>query len=148
MIRCNWANNNLLLSNYHDNEWGIPLYDDQLLFESLTLELFQSGLSWLTILQKRDHFRKAFDYFNIDSISNYDQIDVDRLLSNSNVVRHRLKIETFDVSPHTIAYICTRHTTMRYHTIVRTHNKTRIMKLTTRRKNHREVIEAVVASNR
>ena len=94
MIRCNWANNNLLLSNYHDNEWGIPLYDDQLLFESLTLELFQSGLSWLTILQKRDHFRKAFDYFNIDSISNYDQIDVDRLLSNSNVVRHRLKIES------------------------------------------------------
>ena len=92
MIRCSWANDNPLLSTYHDTEWGVPIYDDCLLFESLTLELFQSGLSWIVILRKRDNFRKAFDYFNIDSISNYDQIDISRLLSDSTIVRNRLKI--------------------------------------------------------
>ena len=92
MIRCSWANDNQLLSTYHDVEWGIPIYDDCLLFESLTLELFQSGLSWIVILRKRDNFRRAFDYFNIGSISNYNQIDISRLLSDSTIVRNRLKI--------------------------------------------------------
>ena len=77
---------------YHDDEWGRPVTDEYRLFEKLTLEGFQSGLSWLTILRKRDNFRAAFDQFDYNVVADYDQRDVDRLLADAGIVRHRGKI--------------------------------------------------------
>ncbi len=93
IYRCNWANSNPLLSDYHDQEWGTPVHNDQLLFEHLALDSFQAGLSWLTILKKRDNFRKAFDNFNIDAIAAYDNSKITELLSNPGIIRNRQKIE-------------------------------------------------------
>ncbi|MFC0190443.1 DNA-3-methyladenine glycosylase I [Fictibacillus aquaticus] len=93
MIRCKWSEESELLQDYHDNEWGEPVNDDQKLFECLILELFQSGLSWRTILHKRDNFRKAFSHFQIESVKNYSEADVERLLLDAGIVRHRKKIE-------------------------------------------------------
>lgn len=95
MNRCPWPylENNPLYQAYHDYEWGNPVHDDCLLFEKLTLELFQSGLSWLTILKKRDHFREAFDAFDISKVSKYDQTKIAELLNNEGIIRHKRKIE-------------------------------------------------------
>jgi len=81
------------MRSYHDDEWGRPLHGDQALFERFSLEGFQSGLSWLTILRKRDAFRTAFHDFDIDRVASYDESDVHRLLSDAAIVRHRGKIE-------------------------------------------------------
>jgi len=89
---CAWCEGNPLYQSYHDEEWGIPLYDEQKLFEFLILETFQSGLSWITILKKRENFRQAFDHFDYNKISAYDQTKVDQLLSDEGIVRNRLKI--------------------------------------------------------
>ena len=89
---CAWCEGNPLYQSYHDEEWGVPLYDEQRLFEFLTLETFQSGLSWITILKKRKNFRQAFDQFDYNKISAYDQTKVDLLLSDERIVRNRLKI--------------------------------------------------------
>jgi DNA-3-methyladenine glycosylase I len=78
--------------DYHDREWGVPVHDDRVLFEYLILEGAQAGLSWTTILRKRDHYRAAFDHFNPSIVASYDQRKVDELLANSGIVRHRLKI--------------------------------------------------------
>ena len=91
--RCHWCGEDPLYIAYHDNEWGRPNRDDQKLFESLILESFQSGLSWITILRKREHFRKAFDNFNAEKIATYNLKDVERLMSDKNIIRNRLKIE-------------------------------------------------------
>jgi DNA-3-methyladenine glycosylase I len=90
--RCGWCEGNSLYQSYHDEEWGVPVYDEQKLFEFLVLETFQSGLSWITILKKRDNFRQLFDQFNFDIISTYDKSKIDQLLSNQRIVRNRLKI--------------------------------------------------------
>jgi len=82
-----------LLREYHDNEWGVPLHDDQKLFEFLMLDCVQAGLSWLTILKKRGNFRKAFDNFDPQKIVNYDEKKVTELLSNPGIIRNRRKIE-------------------------------------------------------
>lgn len=79
---------------YHDNEWGVPVHDDRLLFEFLVLEGAQAGLSWLTILKKRDNYRKAFDSFDYETVAAYTQEDVNRLLTDAGIVRNRLKIES------------------------------------------------------
>jgi DNA-3-methyladenine glycosylase I len=92
--RCTWSGSNALYISYHDHEWGIPVHDDRLLFEFLILEGAQAGLSWLTILKKRENFRKAFDGFDYVSIANYTDADVNRLLADSGIVRNRLKIES------------------------------------------------------
>ena len=89
---CAWCEGNPLYQSYHDEEWGVPLYDEQKLFEFLILETFQSGLSWITILKKRENFRQAFDHFDFNKISAYDQTKVDQLLSDEGIVRNRLKI--------------------------------------------------------
>ena len=89
--RCAWATNELL-TRYHDEEWGVPIHDDRLLFEFLILEGAQAGLSWHTILQKRDAFRKAFDHFDPTAISRYNQRKIDQLLANPGIIRNRLKI--------------------------------------------------------
>ena len=90
--RCLWCGNDPLYIAYHDNEWGVPLHDDRLLFEFLVLEGAQAGLSWLTILKKREHYRKAFHGFDCERIAGYTKMDVDRLRADSGIVRNRLKI--------------------------------------------------------
>jgi DNA-3-methyladenine glycosylase I len=91
--RCDWAGSDPLYAAYHDNEWGVPLHDDRALFELLILEGFQAGLSWITILRKRNAFRKAFDGFDWRKIAAYTEKDVRRLLSDAAIVRNRLKIQ-------------------------------------------------------
>ena len=93
MKRCEWANSNALMKQYHDKEWGTPEHNDQMLFEFLILEGMQAGLSWNTILQKRENFRKAFDNFNYNKISVYDEEKIEKLLQNKGIIRNRRKIE-------------------------------------------------------
>jgi DNA-3-methyladenine glycosylase I len=90
--RCKWCGSDPLYLAYHDHEWGVPVHDDRLLFEFLVLEGAQAGLSWLTILKKRENYRKAFHSFDYEQIANYSQRDVNRLLADSGIVRNRLKI--------------------------------------------------------
>jgi len=90
--RCNWGNYNDQMKEYHDNEWGVPVHDDRLLFEFLILEGAQAGLSWNTILQKRENFRKAFDNFDYKKIATYNEKKVEELLNNASIIRNRLKI--------------------------------------------------------
>lgn len=93
--RCSWVNvNNPLSIAYHDNEWGIPCFDDTQLFEMLILEGAQAGLSWETILNKRENYRLAFDNFNPNKIANYDEEKIAELLQNSGIVRNKLKINS------------------------------------------------------
>jgi DNA-3-methyladenine glycosylase I len=91
--RCFWSGGAPEFVEYHDTEWGFPVDDDRRLFEKLSLEGFQSGLSWRTILAKRASFRAAFDGFDFDRVAAFDQVDVERLLGDSGIVRHRGKIE-------------------------------------------------------
>ena len=91
--RCDWVTDEPLYINYHDHEWGVPIVDSQKLFEFLILEGMQAGLSWLTILKKRDSYRQCFDHFNPIKIAVYDQNKVNQLLGNSSIIRNRLKIE-------------------------------------------------------
>lgn len=92
-IRCEWCGSDPLYVSYHDDEWGVPSHDDRHLFEMLILEGAQAGLSWRTILGKRENYRAAFDGFNVERISAYSEADVRRLLGNAGIVRNRLKIE-------------------------------------------------------
>ncbi len=95
IIRCSWvALNNPLSVAYHDNEWGVPCFDDHKLFEMLILEGAQAGLSWETILKKREHYREAFDNFNPKKISEYQESKRAELLENAGIVRNRLKINS------------------------------------------------------
>ena len=91
--RCQWATQNQLAQEYHDHEWGVPCHDNQKLFELLTLEIFQAGLSWNTILKKRPAFKAAFDNFDIAKISQYSDKKVNALLQNAAIIRNRKKIE-------------------------------------------------------
>ena len=92
-LRCWWVGGDPLLAAYHDAEWGRPQRDDRTLFELLTLEAFQSGLSWTTILRKRDNFRRAFAGFDVERVARFDDAAVERLLADAGIVRHRGKIE-------------------------------------------------------
>lgn len=90
--RCAWATNDLLI-RYHDNEWGVPIHDDQLLFEFLILEGAQAGLSWLTVLQKRETYREVFDGFDAHTIAHYSSRKIAQLLNNPGIIRNRLKVQ-------------------------------------------------------
>lgn len=90
--RCGWCEGDALYEAYHDEEWGVPLYDDLLLFEFLILETFQAGLSWITILRKRENFRKAFDNFDFRKIANYSDAKIEELMQDSGIIRNKLKI--------------------------------------------------------
>ena len=105
--RCPWATKPLDI-DYHDTEWGVPLHDDTLLFECLILEGAQAGLSWSTILAKRDNYRAAFDGFNAEKIARYSAARVERLMRNEGIVRNRLKIEATIVNAR--AYLALRET--------------------------------------
>ncbi|MCB0177281.1 MAG: DNA-3-methyladenine glycosylase I [Anaerolineae bacterium] len=91
--RCAWVGDDPLYIAYHDEEWGVPLHDDQRLFEMLILEGAQAGLSWITILRKRENYRLAFDHFDIETVARYDAAKIEELLANPGIVRNRRKIE-------------------------------------------------------
>jgi len=90
--RCGWCLSSDLYKKYHDEEWGKPVYDDQTLFEFLILETFQAGLSWITILNKRENFRKAFDNFDYKKIANYSEDKIQELLLDAGIIRNKLKV--------------------------------------------------------
>tara|TARA_R110000787_G_scaffold284402_1_gene398057 strand:+ start:301 stop:939 length:639 start_codon:yes stop_codon:yes gene_type:complete len=94
VFRCPWAGNDPLYQSYHDQEWGVPCRDDQKLFEFLVLESAQAGLAWITILRKREHYRRAFAEFRPEQVASFNQQDVAQLLQNRGIVRNRLKIES------------------------------------------------------
>jgi DNA-3-methyladenine glycosylase I len=91
--RCDWPQEDALYINYHDKEWGVPVYEDKKIFESLLLETFQAGLSWITILRKRENFRKAFDDFNYKKIANYSDKKMASLNQDTGIIRNKLKIK-------------------------------------------------------
>jgi DNA-3-methyladenine glycosylase I len=91
-IRCSWAENNPLYIDYHDKEWGRPLHDDDKLFEMLILESMQAGLSWITVLKKRENFREAFDGFDPNKVAIYDEVKIQGLMENEKIIRNHLKI--------------------------------------------------------
>ena len=90
--RCGWCVGDPLYEAYHDEEWGVPVYDDDTLFEFLILETFQAGLSWITVLRKRENFRKAFDKFDYKKIANYKQDKIEALLQDEGIIRNKLKV--------------------------------------------------------
>jgi DNA-3-methyladenine glycosylase I len=92
-LRCDWCIGNPLYEKYHDEEWGVPVFDDNTLFEFLILETFQSGLSWITVLRKRENFRAAFDNFDYKKVSKYNQEKIDTLLENAGIIRNKLKVK-------------------------------------------------------
>jgi DNA-3-methyladenine glycosylase I len=94
MKRCAWTNNDELLISYHDQEWGVPVHDESRLFEFLILEGAQAGLSWLTILKKRDNYRRAYDNFDVDKVAGYKSRKVRQLLNDPGIVRNELKINS------------------------------------------------------
>ena len=91
--RCNWSKDDSLYIEYHDKEWGVPVYNDQKIFEFLLLETFQAGLSWITILRKRENFRKAFNDFDYQKIANYSDEKLEDLRQDTNIIRNQLKIK-------------------------------------------------------
>lgn len=95
VVRCAWPGEDPLYIHYHDEEWGIPVHEDRKLFEMLCLEGAQAGLSWITILRKREHYRAAFDQFDAKKIAGYDDAKVAELLQNPGIVRNRLKVRGF-----------------------------------------------------
>ncbi len=93
-MRCEWCGNDPVYIKYHDEEWGIPVHDDRRLFEMLILEGAQAGLSWITILKRREGYRKAFDNFDVDKVALYDDAKREKLRSNPEIIRNRLKIKS------------------------------------------------------
>ena len=92
--RCSWAGDDETYIRYHDEEWGVPTHDDRELFEMLVLESFQAGLSWITILKKRENFRKAFDGFDVQKVAGYNEEKVEELRQNEGIIRHKGKISS------------------------------------------------------
>jgi len=90
---CPWAQGHELIQKYHDEEWGVPVYDDRKLFEFFVLDAFQAGLSWLTVLKKRENFRQAFDNFDFNKVAKYEEEKVEELMNNAGIIRNRMKIE-------------------------------------------------------
>src|SRR5947207_14774902 len=105
-IRCSWCGTDPLYIQYHDEEWGVPSYDDQHLFEMLCLEGAQAGLSWITILRKREHYRRAFDGFDAQKMARYTPAKQQKLLADPGIVRNRLKVAGFVLNAR--AYLQTR----------------------------------------
>lgn len=92
MKKCDWCLIDPLYEQYHDEEWGVPVHDDRTHFEALSLEVMQAGLSWLTILKRREQLRKIFDQFEVEKVMHYDESDVERILNQPGAIRHRQKI--------------------------------------------------------
>ncbi|WP_017728276.1 DNA-3-methyladenine glycosylase I [Halalkalibacterium ligniniphilum] len=114
MIRCSWCGNDPLLIQYHDLEWGRPLKNDRDLFEALTLELFQSGLSWRTVLHKRERFREVFKNFDVTLVSRFTEKEIEELLLDAGIIRHRKKIEATIKNSLIVSDIQERHESFAY----------------------------------
>lgn len=108
-VRCAWAGTDPLMRAYHDEEWGLPSHDDRHLFEMLTLEGAQAGLSWMTILRKRPGYRRAFAGFDPEAVALFDEADVERLLADPGIVRNRLKVESTIDNARTILAVREAH---------------------------------------
>lgn len=104
-IRCEWAGTDPLYVQYHDEEWGVPIHDDRKWFEKILLDSAQAGLSWITILRKRENYRKAYDNFDYRKIADYDEEKLQELLANAGIVRNRRKIEASIHNAHTFLTI-------------------------------------------
>jgi DNA-3-methyladenine glycosylase I len=102
-FRCPWCGTDPIYMHYHDTDWGVPEYDSRALFEKLILDGFQAGLSWITILRKRENFRRAFDGFDPEKIARYDARKIAGLMQNEGIVRNRLKIEAASPAPRPIS---------------------------------------------
>ena len=98
IIRCSWCSSDDIYREYHDKEWGVPVYDNQELFEMLNLEGAQAGLSWITVLKKREHYRKVFDNFDAYKIAEYTQAKRETLLADAGIIRNKLKVNAFIVN--------------------------------------------------
>lgn len=98
IVRCTWCGDDELYQSYHDDEWGVPVYDDQALFEMLNLEGAQAGLSWITVLKKRETYRLAFDHFDPHKIAHYDEAKRAELLNDPGIIRNKLKVNAFIVN--------------------------------------------------
>lgn len=109
IIRCGWCGEDSLYQQYHDTEWGTPLHDDHDLFEFLLLEGAQAGLSWITVLRKRENYRLAFDQFNAHKIAHYDNKKQEALLQNSGIIRNKLKVAAFIKNAQAYLNILERH---------------------------------------
>ena len=94
LTRCAWSESDALLIEYHDKQWGLPLHDDQQLFEMLILEGAQAGLSWITVLKKRQAYREAFDHFDPEKVARYDEAKIAELLNNAGIIRNKLKVNS------------------------------------------------------
>src|ERR1700693_2025657 len=94
LIRCGWSLDHPTMIAYHDTEWGVPLHDDRKLFEFLVLDAAQAGLSWRTVLLKRENYRKAFDNFDVEKVARYTEKRIERLLANPGIIRNRLKVRS------------------------------------------------------
>ena len=105
-IRCPWCSDDPLYIAYHDEEWGVPVHDDQRLFEMLTLEGAQAGLSWITVLRKRENYRRAFDAFAIETVAAYTMADSARLLADPGIIRNRRKIASTIINAQAVLRIC------------------------------------------
>jgi len=92
--RCSWVGETPIYQKYHDEEWGVPVHDDRRLFEKIVLEGAQAGLSWITILKRRENYRRAFDNFDIDKVAAYSDKDIERLVNDAGIIRNRLKIKS------------------------------------------------------
>lgn len=115
MIRCEWAGDDRLMLAYHDEEWGVPARDDRTLFEFLTLEGAQAGLSWMTILRKREGYRRAFAGFDPAAVAGFGDADVERLLADSAIVRNRAKITSTIRNAQTVLEIQAEHGSFAVH---------------------------------
>lgn len=104
--RCSWSESSQIYIDYHDKEWGVPIHDDRLLFEFLILEGAQAGLSWITILKKRENYRKAFDNFDPVKIASYNESKINELLQNEGIVRNRRKIEAAILNANAYLKVC------------------------------------------
>jgi DNA-3-methyladenine glycosylase I len=123
MKRCNWPSNDDLMIKYHDEEWGRPVFNDYKLFECLTLESAQAGLSWKTVLHKRENYRKAFDQFNFNTVANYDNKKVKELINNKGIIRNKLKINATIINAQQIIMIRNEFTSFQKYIWGFTNNK-------------------------
>ena len=108
-IRCTWTGNTSIYIDYHDNEWGRPVHDDIKLFEMLILETMQAGLSWITVLKKREAFREAFDGFDPNKVALYDDVKIQELMVNESIIRNRLKINAAIINARVFLNIAEKH---------------------------------------
>lgn len=106
---CEWPSRHPVMIDYHDTEWGVPVHDDKVLFEFLLLDWFQAGLSWLTILNKRENFRKAFDQFTIEKVASFSEKKINLLLQDTGIIRNRMKIEATVRNARRILEIIEKH---------------------------------------